>query len=169
MRQRLHIQRHGKISPGCLSLFRLVSVLYFTRVGSQFPGRGTQHRTGVRDIGASILLACKPSQQSSYRCLVSATAHNKAVQLEDPSKAPPPTSVILNPAVAVSAPLGRLPRAPVRPCHATRRLALQLAAGTGGSFTSTISGSLMSPALPIPQSPHIRYFLQKEDSLLSPT
>lgn len=62
-----------------------------------------------------------------------------------------PPSVIVNPAVAVPAPLPRSSSSPpLRPCHATRRLALQLAAGTGGSFTSTISGSLMSPVLPIP-------------------
>lgn len=119
-----------------VSLLRFVSVLYFTRVGSQSPGRVAQHSTGIRGIGVSIL-ACKPSQQS-YRRLVSATAHNKAVQLEDPSKGP---------SVRHRRPGSRCVRPPrssssraLRPCHATRRLALQLAAVTGGSFTSSISG-----------------------------
>ena len=152
------------ISPDCLSLPRFVSVSYFTRAGSQSPrSRGTQqHAQYRRGHGASILASSRASNPTGVSSPPRRTT--RQFQREGPIRERgegPQLREIVDPALAVSgAPLRSSSSRALRPCHATRRLALQLSCRNRWFVYIDHHRSLMSP--PLSRSPIAPY------SLLSP-
>lgn len=143
---------------------RLSLILYPGWVPVPRSRRAAQHRrTGH---GASIL-ACKPSQQILPASRLR-RAHNKAVspvrgpikapQLRSSSPAPPPLcpppSVVLLACIAAVSRYSQISTA----ARCRNRWFVYINHHRVFGVTSA----------PVPQSPHLRYFLQKEDSLLFP-
>lgn len=147
-----------------VSVLRFVSVLYFTRVGSQSPGRVAQHSTGIRGIGRVDLSlqaepAILPASRLRHGAQKGSPARGPIKGPQRPSSStrvslcPPPSVVFLACIAAVSR-------------YSQNRSAARC---RNRWFVYIVhQRSLVSPPLPFPNRPHLRYFLQKEDSLPFP-